>query len=343
MPHAPVRSALALVWLLALCVAPAVGRAASDDATMKAVRLHSTGGPEVLRYEDAPKPSPGAGQALVRVFAAGVNPVDWKLASGAFPGVPKSLPFTPGSDVSGVVESVGEGVEAFKRGDEVFAYFDLLGAGGYAEYVAVDASALALKPRTINHAEAAATPLAALTAWQALIGTAKLEPGQTVLIHGAAGGVGHFAVQIAKAKGARVIATASAGNHAFLRELGADEVIDYRAERFEDRAKGVDVVLDAVGGETLDRSYAVLRPGGIVVTIAGRVDPAKVKENGVRGAGILVQPSGEELAQIGALIDAGKVTPHVDERFPLERAADAWREVQTGHATGKRVLVVADR
>ena len=328
---------LASITLAALC-----SLAFAQGATMKAIRLHSVGGPQSLVYEDAPKPTPGPGQALVRVHAAGVNPVDWKLASGAFPGIPRSFPFIPGSDISGVVESVGEGVTSFKPGDDVFAYFDLLGAGGYAQYVAIDATALARKPERVDHATAAGVPLAALTAWQGLVEIANVQPGQTVLVQGGAGGVGHFAVQIAKAKGARVIATASANNRKFLESIGADVIIDYRSERFEDRAREVDIVLDTVGGETLARSYAVVKEGGVVVTIVGQPDRAKLEARKIRGTGMLVRPDGAQLAQIAALIDEGKIVPHVGEEYPLEHAAKAWESVKTGHSTGKRVLIVKD-
>lgn len=334
------RSGFALASVMVAFVA---SFAFAQDATMKAIRLHAAGGPEALVYEDAPKPTPGPGQALVRVHAAGVNPVDWKLASGAFPGIPRSFPFIPGSDVSGVIESVGEGVTAFAPGEEVFAYFDLMGAGGYAEYVAVDVDALARKPKTIDHAQAAGVPLAALTAWQALVETADIQPGQTVLVQGGAGGVGHFGVQIAKAKGARVIATASAGNRKFLESIGADVIIDYRAERFEDRAHDVDIVLDTVGGETLDRSIAVVKEGGIVVTISGSPDRAKLEAQKIRGTGMLVKPNGAQLAQIAALIEEGKIVPHVGETHALRDAARAWESIKTGHSTGKRVLVVKER
>src|SRR5688572_26361405 len=214
--------------------------------TMRAVRVDEFGDRSVLKIVTIDRPTPGEGELLVRVHAAAVNPVDWKMRQGGGR-MGMKTPFTPGFDVSGVVESVGAGVTKFKAGDAIFAMLDLRRGGGYAEYAIVKESEAAMKPAKVSHVEAAAVPLAALTAWQALFDTAKLEKGQTVLIHAGAGGVGSAAIQLAKWKGARVIATASKENQEFLRKLGADETIDYRAEKFEDRAKDVDVVLDPVG------------------------------------------------------------------------------------------------
>jgi NADPH:quinone reductase-like Zn-dependent oxidoreductase len=314
--------------------------AQAPETTMKAVRLHAYGGADALVYEDAPRPVPKQGEVLVKVHAAGVNPVDWKLRSGAFKDPRTKFPLILGFDVSGVVESVGAGVEKTKPGDEVYAYLSLAHGGGYAEYVAVPESDLAKKPASLDHAHAGAVPLAALTAWQALFDTAGLKEGQTVLVHGGAGGVGHFAVQLAKAKGAKVIATGSETSQAFLKELGADVTIDYRAQKFEDVAKDVDVVLDTIGGDTLDRSYGVLRKGGFLVSIVARTDSAKLKERELRGATILVKPDGKELAEISALIEAGKVKPHVSETFPLAEAGKAHAKSETGHVRGKLVLLV---
>ncbi|MBL0921205.1 MAG: NADP-dependent oxidoreductase [Phycisphaerales bacterium] len=307
---------------------------------MKAVRIHEHGDVSVLRYEDAPIPELGPADLLVRVHAAGVNPVDWKFRTGAFRMPGAAFPATLGFDVSGVIERVGPQVTKFKPGDEVYAYLNLQKGGGYAQFAAVAESEAALKPRSIDHIHAGATPLAALTAWQALIDTAGLRADQTVLIHAAAGGVGHFAVQIAKAKGARVVATASERNHAFLKDLGADVVVDYRTQRFEDFAKNVDVVLDAVGGDTQARSYAVLKPGGILVSIVQPPNQARLDEHNIRGAVILVKPAGSQLVLIAEMIDAGQIKPHVSATFPLEQAADAQRAVETGSTRGKIVLTV---
>jgi NADPH:quinone reductase-like Zn-dependent oxidoreductase len=341
------RSAAALVFgALVVAAMAAAGMQTGTPTTtegrqtMKAVRIHQFGGPEVLTYEDAPRPEPGEGEVLIRVHAAGVNPVDWKTRQHGFRR--KELPAILGWDASGVIEAVGPGASKFKPGDEVYAMTDLARDGTYAEFVVTREDAVALKPRTLDHVQAAAVPLAALTAWQAMFDTAGLKEGQTVLIHGAAGGVGHLAVQLAKARGARVIGTASAGNHEFLKRLGCDEVIDYRTTRFEDAVKDADVVLDTVGGETLERSYDAVKPGGFVVSIIGQPSEEKARERGVGTARILVRPNGEQLAEIGALIDAGKVKPEVGHVFPLAEAAKAHEQSQSGHTRGKIVLKVVE-
>ncbi|NEQ25679.1 MAG: NADP-dependent oxidoreductase, partial [Microcoleus sp. SIO2G3] len=239
---------------------------------MKAVRIHSHGGPEVLHYEDAPRPIATEGEVLVRVHAAGVNPFDWRVRSGEIPKT-SQLPMILGWDVSGVVEEVGSGVTNFKVGDAVYALPNYRRQGAYAEYIAIDATEVAAKPTSLTHILAAAVPLAGLTAWQSLFDAAELKPGQTVLIHGAAGGVGSFAVQFAKLKGAYAIATASARNQEFLRELGADKVIDYQATRFEEVVGDVDVILDLIGGETQERSWQVLKQGGILLEFVPTCTP----------------------------------------------------------------------
>lgn len=337
------RRAAVLGLVIAATAAIGVGtppRPAEGGQTMKAVRIHKFGGPEVLTYEDAPRPEPTAGEVLIRVHAAGVNPVDWKTRERGFRR--KELPMIVGWEASGVVESVGSAVTRFKPGDKVYAMTDLARDGAYAEFVVAREDAVAIKPGSIGHVEAAAVPLAALTAWQAMFDTAGLTQGQTVLIHGAAGGVGHLAVQLAKAKGARVIGTASERNHEFLKTIGCDEVIDYRTTRFEDVVKDVDVVLDTVGGDTLERSYAVVKKGGFVVSIVGEPSQEKARERGVRTGRILVKPDGAQLTEIGALIDAGKVRPEVSHTFPLAEAAKAHEQSRTGHTRGKIVLKVAD-
>lgn len=310
----------------------------ADPPTMKAVRMQAFGGPEVLKYEDVARPVPAAGEVLVHVRAAGVNPVDWKLRESMGKGM-ITPPFILGFDVAGTVESLGAGVQDFKAGDAVFAYLPLATGGGYAEYAVVPAAALAKKPAKADFKESAATPLAALTAWQALFDKAKLQPGQTVLIHGAAGGVGHFAVQFAAAKGAKVIATASAQNAEFVRGLGAATVIDYQKQQFEEVAGQVDVVFDMIGGETLARSYGCLKEGGYLVSIVAPPDKAKLAERKAGGSVFLVQPDGRQLAEIAAMIDAGKVKPTVQASFPLAEAAKAQELVkQGGTGRGKVVL-----
>ncbi|MBL8763879.1 MAG: NADP-dependent oxidoreductase [Phycisphaerae bacterium] len=307
---------------------------------MKAVRMHGFGGVEVLRYEDVPVPTPGAGEVLVRVRAAGVNPVDWKLRDGMGKGM-ITPPYTPGFDVSGTVEATDGSVTEYKKGDEVYAYLPITRGGGYAEFAVVSARDLARKPQQADHTHAAAVPLAALTAWQAMFDRAKLQPGQTVLIHGAAGGVGHFAVQMAVAKGAKVIATASARNLDFVRGLGAGRVIDHNKEKFEEVARDVDVVFDMIGGDTLARSYAVLKEGGYLVSIVAAPDASKLADRKANGSVFLVQPNGMQLGEIAALIDSGKIKPDVSATFGLNDAARAQeRSKSGGSGRGKIVLTV---
>jgi NADPH:quinone reductase-like Zn-dependent oxidoreductase len=310
-------------------------------ATMKAVRIHEYGGPEVLRYEDAPRPEAGAGEVLIRVHAAGVNPVDWKVRAGfAQNWLRYKMPFIPGWDLSGVVEAGGSGTSRLRVGDEVYSRPDVARDGSYAEYIVVKESEVALKPKSIDHVHAAAVPLAALTAWQALIDAAKLSAGQTVLIHGAAGGVGSFAVQFAKMKGARVIGTASKKNHDYLRSLGADETIDYSRMKFEDVVQNVDAVLDTITGETADRSYAIIKRGGVYVSILAPPSADKASSYGVRVAHTFVQANVEQLDEIRKLIDSGKLQISIEKVFPLAEARAAQELNAQGHTRGKIVLNV---
>jgi NADPH:quinone reductase-like Zn-dependent oxidoreductase len=309
---------------------------------MKAVRIHEYGGADVLRLEDAPRPEPGPGEVLVRVHAAGVNPVDWKVRAGYLREWMKyKLPMIPGWDFSGVVESAGSSVDGWRAGTEVYARPDLSRDGSYAEYIAVRASEVGAKPKSVDHVHAAAIPLAALTAWQALFDAGGLAAEQRVLIHAAAGGVGHFAVQLAKWKGAFVAGTASARNHDFLRRLGVDQPIDYTSVRFEDVARDFDVVLDTMAGETRARSWGVLKKGGILVTILGQPSQEDAKAHDVRGAGIFVQPNPKQLDEIAGLVDSGKLKPHIEGVFPLAEAAKAHALSETNHVRGKIVLRVA--
>jgi NADPH:quinone reductase-like Zn-dependent oxidoreductase len=312
-------------------------------ATMQAVRFHSYGGPAVLVLEEAPRPQAGAGEVLIRVHAAGINPIDWKVRAGHVKEwLQHRLPLIPGWDVSGVVEAVGPDVSAFKNGDAVYGMLDFMRNGAYAKYVAAQPRDLARKPRSLNHVQAAAVPLAALTAWQALFELGGLAPWHTILIHAAAGGVGHFAVQFAKWQGAQVIGTASASNASFLRELGADEVIDYHTTRFEEVVSEVDVVLDPIGGDTQARSWEVLKEGGILVATLGIASPEAARKPGVRGEGVRVHPNTAQLIQIASLIDAGDLKPVVTAVLPLSQAARAHELSQTGHVRGKIVLKVDD-
>src|SRR5437773_3299076 len=277
---------------------------------MKAIVVHKYGGPEVLKYEDTQRPEPKDDQILVRVIAAGVNPVDGMIRSGMFAKYEKAaFPMIPGADVAGIVEKVGGKITKFKVGDPVYAYVSLKNGGGYAEYAVATEGEASPKPKSLTHVEAAAVPVVALTAWQALVDTANLSAGQTVLIHGGSGGVGTFAIQIAKARGAKVIATASTANQDLLKQLGADVAIDYTKQKFEDVAKDVDVVLDSVGRDTLARSYPLVKKGGIVTTIVSRPDQTQLDKYGIRGSSIWSHPDGNELAEITKLIEAGKIRP----------------------------------
>lgn len=312
---------------------------------MKAITQQSFGGPEVLVVSEVEQPEPLPTEILVRVHAAGVNPVDWKTRAGAgMAGVLGEPPFVLGWDVSGVVESVGFGVTTVQPGDEVYGmpWFPRA-ASAYAEYVTAPSRHFALKPSNISHHEAAALPLAVLTAWQALVDTAHVEAGQRVLVHAAAGGVGHLAVQIAKAKGAYVIGTASAAKHEFVEGLGADEVIDYTTTEFEAEVSDVDI--DLIGGENAVRSVATLRPGGIVVAVAGGVSPELVdaaEQAGVRSTSMLVEPDHTALIEIARLVEAGRLRVAVETVLPLADAAKAHELGAAGRTKGKIVLSVPE-
>ena len=321
--------------LAALAVAQAPG------ATMKAVVAHEYGAPEVLKYEDAPRPEPKENELLVRVIACGVNPADPLVISGRFAKeFGTHVPLIPGYDVAGVVEEAGAKVTKFRKGDAVYGY--ALFGGGWAEYAVLAENEAALIPKSSTFVEAAAVPMGALTAWQSLIDAAKLSAGQTVLIHGGSGGVGSFAIQIAKAKGAKVIATASTANQDLLKQLGADVAIDYTRTKFEEVAKDVDVVFDAVGRDTLARTYPMVKKGGIITTIVARPDQAQLDKYGIRGTSIASHPDGNELAEITKLIEAGKIKPIVSQVMPLADAVKASQQAETHHTRGKLVLKIAE-
>ncbi|MFD9026735.1 NADP-dependent oxidoreductase [Streptomyces parvulus] len=310
--------------------------------TMRAISQDVLGGPEVLKEVRPERPDPRPNEVLVRVRAAGVNPTDWKhRANGGFLGEP---PFVLGWDVSGTVEAVGIGVAAFAPGDEVFGMLSYpFGHGSHAEYVTAPARTFTHKPAGIDHVQAGALPLVSLTAWQALVERADVRPGQRVLIHAAAGGVGHVAVQIAKALGAHVIGTASAGKHEFLRSLGADETVDYREADFAEAVKDVDVVLDTIGGDTALRSLRVLRPSGVVVSIIPVGSDEFFEEAdrlGVRAVRMLVDADRADMRSVAELVEAGKLRATVERTFPLAEAAQAHALGETGRTTGKIVLVV---
>jgi NADPH:quinone reductase-like Zn-dependent oxidoreductase len=309
--------------------------------TMNAVRMHRYGGPDVLVYEEVPRPTPGQGEVLIRVEAAGVNPVDWKIREGYLREMlPHSLPLIMGWDVSGVVAATGPGVTRFRTGDAVFSRPDILRDGTYAEYVVIRESEVALKPKSISHLHAAAIPLAGITAWKALMEAGRLEPGQRVLIHGGAGGVGSFGVQLAKWRGARVIATASPHNHDYLRELGADETVDYRHPGFEENLGKVDVVFDTIGGETQERSWGLLHAGGTLVSIIDPPPAEKADAHGVRHAFVFIQPDAAVLTQLAKLVDEGKLRVSLEAVLPLSEARRAQELSQGGHVRGKIVLKV---
>jgi len=306
---------------------------------MKAIRIHQYGGPEVLAQVEMQRPTPGPDEVLIKVHAAAVNPIDWKMRAGHVKEIfPLTFPATLGWDVSGTVEEAGGEVTQFKRNDEVYA---LVQGGGYAEYVVAKATVVAKKPRTVDHVHAAAVPVAGLTALQALFEVAQLRSGQKVLIHAAAGGVGNFAVQLAKAKGAYVIGTASSKNQAFLSELGVDQAVDYQKTPFEDAVRDVDVVLDTVGGETQERSFKVLKKGGILVSLVQPPSQELASKHGVRALFYGGHASSSDLAEIAKLVDNGQVKPVVETVLPLADARRAHELSETGHARGKIVFKIA--
>jgi len=319
---------------------------------MKAVRYHDYGGPEVLCYEDAPVPEPGPRDVLVHVHAAGVNPADRQMRAGLRFRLEKPFTFIPGCEVSGVVEQTGSDVTEFAVGDDVYGMPGF--GGGYAEYVVAAGDNLGRKPASLDHVHAAALPVAALTAWDALFEVGGLVAGQKVLIHAAAGGVGHIAVQLAKWRGAHVIGTASARNEAFLRELSVDELVDYRTTAFESVARDVDVVIDAIpreadeatdvlARETMARSWAVLRDGGIQVSICANPAPGpEAASRGLRGAYAGAKPGNDVLNRIAGLVDEGRLSPNVGTILTLSEARQAHELIQTGHTRGKIVLRIKD-
>ncbi|MFT6396592.1 MAG: NADPH:quinone reductase-like Zn-dependent oxidoreductase [Bradymonadia bacterium] len=308
---------------------------------MKAIRIHGYGAVETLCYEDAPLPEPGAEDLRIRVHAAAVNPVDWKIRAGYLAEmIPHEMPLTLGWDVSGIVDQVGADVTDVSVGDAVYSRPDIARNGSYAEYMVVRASEVAAKPKTLSHNEAAAVPLAALTAWQLLFGAAALKKSERVLIHAGAGGVGSFAIQLAKWAGAHVIATASAPNEALVRDLGADEFVNYRTQKFEEVLDKVDVVFDTIGGDTQERSVQLLKSGGRLFSVVSPPDDAVLAAAGATGGFVFVQPSSEELGRIAGLIDAGTIRVMIDSVFPLSEARAAHEKSETGRAKGKIVLEV---
>jgi len=316
---------------------------AATGPLMKAAALQQYGGPEVLKLEQVPRPEPKDDEVLVRVVAAGVNPVDAYVRQGRLSerGLDKG-PMIIGYDIAGVVDKTGARVMKFKPGDAVYAYLPIMRGGGYAEFAIAKEGEMALKPKNIDFEKAAAVPLAATTAWQALIDEARIDKGQTVLIHGGSGGVGHFAIQIAKARGAKVVATASTANQDLLKQLGADQPIDYTTTKFQAVVKNVDVVLNCVRADTLPASYAVVKKGGVIVSITGDPDQAECEKRGLRCSGVMAHPDANVLNELTKLIEANKVTPIVSQTFALADAAKAHQQIETRHTRGKIVLRVSD-
>lgn len=309
--------------------------------TMKAVRVHEYGGLDVLRYEDAPKPQPADDEVLIRVRAASVNPVDWKIREGQMKEMlPMEMPITLGCDLAGTIEQVGTNVKTLKAGDEVFGYVNLVKNGAYAEYATAKESEVAPKPKSLDFVQAAAVPVGALTSWQAIFDAAKLTGGQRILIHAASGGVGALAVQLAKAKGAFVTGTASGKNEDFVRALGADEFVDYTTTRFEDAAQEMDVVFDTIGGDTQARSFACLKRGGFLVSIVQPPSPEAAAKHDVQATMIGVQPNAEQLREIGEMIDAGKVKVMVETLLSLSETQKAHQLSESGRTRGKIVLQI---
>lgn len=305
---------------------------------MHAMRIHKFGGPEVIQDELLAIPDPGDEEILVRIEAASVNPVDYKIREGKFLS-DDALPLTLGRDLSGVIEACGTRARDVGKGQAVFA---LLGndRGAYAQHVVLKPGEWAPKPANISHVEAAAVPLAALTAWQGLIDQGALKKGQRVLIHGGAGGVGHFAIQIAKAKGAWVATTCAKEDFDFVRSIGADQAVDYKSEKFEDLLSDIDLVYDLIGGDTQERSFQVLKRGGTLISTLQEPDKAKALAKGLKVAHYMAKPDAGELKEIAALIERGKIRPVVDATYGLADAGKAERALASGHVRGKIVLTV---
>ena len=307
-----------------------------SEVMMQAIRAHDYGGPDVLVLEDAPRPQPGTGQLLVKVRAAGVNPADWKYRSGSYKQfMPLTFPWIPGLEGAGVVEALGPGVSAFKPGQSVFGLFN----AAYAEYALAAEGDLQPVPEYFSFEQAGSVPVGALTAWGAVIEAANVQKGQHILVHGAVGGVGLYVVQLARWKGAHVIGTASANNLDFVRALGAETAFDYRAAPFENLVRGLDAVIDTVGGDLAERSFKVLRPGGIYVTVAGRLAPDAGKAQGVR-AQSAGRAKPENLVKISELLQSNLVRPLAGTVFPLAQARQAHEKSQSGHGRGRIVLKI---
>jgi NADPH:quinone reductase-like Zn-dependent oxidoreductase len=308
---------------------------------MKAVVINEYGNEDVLNYVDVERPEPKADEVLVKVCAAGVNPADWKIRDGMGESFGFKFPLILGGDIAGTIEVVGNNVENFQQGDAVYGMTLSNLSGAYAEYAVAKADAIAPKPESIDFEEAAAIPIGALTAWQAMFDVANLSSGQRILITGASGGVGSMAVQLAKAKGAFAIGTASGKNEQFVRDLGVDEFVDYTQQPFEEVVKDVDVVFDTVGEDTLERAFQTLKRGGFLVTSAGTPSAEKAKELGIEVAFVFCKSNAQQLAEISRLIGEGKLKIHIETVLPLTEVKKAHQLSQSGRTRGKIVLQVA--
>lgn len=329
--------------LLSLDCALHIAFGQATAATMKAVVVNEYGGPEVLKYQDAPRPEPKEDEILVRVMAAAINPVDSYVRQGMF--AKRGLdnrPLIIGSDIAGVVEKAGPSAKKFKSGDAVYSYLSVTRGGAYAEFAIAKESETALKPKNIGFEEAAAVPLAGTTAWQALMDSAKIAEGQTILIHGGSGGVGSFAIQIAKAHGLKTIATASTEHQDLLKQLGVDQAIDYKTTKFEDVVKDVDVVLNCVRADALARSYGVVKKGGVIVSITDEPDQSECAKRGLSCSRMGAHPEAKVLQELTKLMEAGKMKSIVSQTFPLAEASKAHEQIETRHTLGKIVLKIGD-
>src|SRR5947207_2582923 len=331
-----------LVAVLVCGVTALEGAPGSESGKMRAIVIHAYGGPDVMKLEKVARPEPAADEVLIRVVAASINPVDVAIRKGYLAELVGNFPIILGMDAAGIVEKVGNKVIKYKAGDPVFAFFTLKDEGGYAEFVTAKEDELAPKPSTISFAQAAGVGAAGATAWEVLIDTANLRAGQTVLIHGGSGGVGHLAIQIAKAKGAKVFATASTANQEFLRRMGADVAIDYTRTKFENVAKEVDVVLDTVGRDTLERSYGVVKKGGITVSIVDEPKPAALEAHGIRGVTLRCTPKAGVLEELSKPMEAKKLMPVISQTFAMANVVQAQDQIATGHTRGKIVLNIGD-
>jgi NADPH:quinone reductase-like Zn-dependent oxidoreductase len=328
------------IAIVAIDCALNIAFAQTNTATMKAIVVNEWGGPEVLKYQDAPKPEPKDDEILVRVIAAAVNPVDSYVRQGRFG--KRDGPMIIGSDIAGVVEKTGANAKKFKSGDAVYCYLSVTRGGAYAQYAIARESETALKPKNISFEQAAAVPLAGTTAWQALIDSGKIERGQTVLIHGGSGGVGSFAIPIAKARGANVIATASTEHQPILKQLGVDQAIDYKTTKFEDVVKDVDLVLNCVRADALGRSYGAVKKGGTIVSITDEPDQTECAKRGLTCSRMGAHPESQVLEELTKLIEAGKMKPIVSQTFPLAEASKAHQQIETRHTVGKVVLKIVE-